>query len=85
MKKDYDLAVKVGEKKDGKAVWKNVGAIMSGDKGPFILLDRTFNPAGVPGQDERQSVIVSMFRVKPKDDGPEADAFGVDVDEPIPF
>lgn len=64
MKKQFDLAVKIGEKKDGKAVWKNIGAVMMGDKGPFILLDRTFNPAGVPGNETKQSCLVSMFQVR---------------------
>lgn len=66
MAKKYDLAVKVGETSDGKARWKNIGVIMEGDKGPYMLLDRTFNPAGV--ETDRQSIIVSMFKPKPKDE-----------------
>ena len=59
-----DLAVKTGEyKKDGeiKARYENVGSLMQGDKGHFLILKRTFNPAGVPNPDDKDSVIVSCF------------------------
>jgi hypothetical protein len=39
--------------------------MMDGVKGPYILLDRTFNPAGVGGNDGRESIIVSLY--EPKD------------------
>ena len=65
MAKKYDLVVKTGEytDRDGntKSRFKNVGVVMDGQNGPYILLDRTFNPAGVPGQDGRESIIVSMY------------------------
>lgn len=65
MKKVYDVVVKVGEKSDGKAMWQNVGVVMKGDKGPFLLLNRYFNPAGVPGNEGKASVLCSLF--EPKD------------------
>jgi hypothetical protein len=69
MGKKYDLVVKVGEYTDGqgqtKGRFKNVGVMMDGDKGPYILLDRTFNPAGVGGNEGRESIIVSLY--EPKD------------------
>jgi hypothetical protein len=69
MAKKYDLVVKVGEytDRDGqtKGRFKNIGVMMDGDKGPYILLDRTFNPAGVGGNDGRESIIVSLY--EPKD------------------
>jgi len=69
MAKKYDLVVKVGEytDRDGqtKGRFKNVGVVMEGDKGPYILLDRTFNPAGVSGNEGRESIIVSMY--EPRD------------------
>lgn len=71
MGKKYDLVVKVGEYTDGqgqtKGRFKNVGVMMDGDKGPYILLDRTFNPAGVGGNDGRESIIVSLY--EPKQEG----------------
>ena len=65
MKKVFDLAVKTGEyQKDGetKNRYQNIGSIMENDNGQFMILDRTFNPAGVPNPDNKSSVIVSMFK-----------------------
>lgn len=63
----YDLVVKTGEYQNGqgetKARYKNVGAVMRNDNGQFLMLDRTFNPAGVPG--DRDTVLISMF--EPRD------------------
>ena len=73
-KKKYDLAVKVGTYlKDGdvKNRYLNVGAVMEGDNGPFILFDRTFNPAGVPNPDDRENFIISMFEPKSNDSMPD--------------
>ena len=71
MKKVYDLAVKTGSytNKNGetKGRYQNVGSVMEGDNGQFIILDRTFNPAGVPNPDNKSSVIVSMFA--PREEG----------------
>lgn len=64
--KKYDLVVKVGEY-NGKGKYKNVGVMLEGERGPYILLDRTFNPAGVPS--DRESIVVSMFEPKGKADG----------------
>lgn len=80
MKKKFNLAVKTGEytNKDGqvKGRYQNVGAIMESDKGQFILLDKTFNPAGI--QDGKNSVLIHMFEEKEKD------SFNSDSSE-IPF
>ena len=65
MKKMYDLDVKTGEyQKDGKTKnrYQNIGSIMENDNDQFMILDRTFNPAGVPNPDNKSSVIVSMFK-----------------------
>lgn len=71
MKKLYDLAVKTGTyEKDGetKNRYENVGSVMEKDDGGrFILLNRTFNPAGVPNPQDKSSIIVSMFDVKQKE------------------
>lgn len=70
MKKLYDLAVKTGTyEKDGetKNRYENVGSVMEKDDGGrLILLNRTFNPAGVPNPDNRSNVILSMFKNEPK-------------------
>jgi len=72
MAKLYDLAVIVGSytNKNGeeKKRWKNIGSVIqTKDGGKVILLDRTFNPAGVPVEEGRDSIMVSMF--EPKDEG----------------
>ena len=71
-KKKYDLAVKVGEyEKDGqtKNRYQNIGAVIGGDNGPYILMDRHFNPAGLPNPDNRNSIIVSLFEPRERESG----------------
>ena len=68
MAKLFDLVVKTGSYTNNngeeKARYKNVGACMEGrEGGMFLLLDRTFNPAGVG---EGEACIVSMFDPKPR-------------------
>lgn len=67
-KKIRDLVVKVGEYQDrntgaNKGRFENIGALMESDKDGsyFIMLKRTFNPAGVPGQDARESILISCY------------------------
>lgn len=65
-KKVYDLAVKVGEYTDNngktKGRYQNVGAVLQNDDGgKMILMERWFNPAGVPNPDGRATVLISMF------------------------
>lgn len=68
MHKKYDLAVKTGSyTKNGeeKGRYVNIGSVMAKDDGgEFILLNRTFNPAGVPNPENRDTVLVSKFPVK---------------------
>jgi hypothetical protein len=65
MKKKYDLAVKVStftnKQGEQKNKWANIGAVMQNDNGFFMILDRTFNPAGVPNPEHKESLLVSMF------------------------
>ena len=63
-----DVTVKTGEYQDRntgetKGRWQNVGSLMRNDddQSYFIVLDRTFNPAGVPNPDNRSSLILSCF------------------------
>lgn len=62
--KKYDLAVKVGSyEKNGetKNRYENIGAVFQGDNGPYLVLKRSFNPAGVPFKEGSDSIIVSCF------------------------
>lgn len=68
-KKIKDLAVKTGSYVDNsgqtKGRYKNVGSLMKSDDGSvFILLDTTFNPAGVPNPDNRDNVLISVFDLR---------------------
>jgi hypothetical protein len=70
-RKKYDLAVVVDSYPDPqdsskrKNKYLNIGCVMERDDGgEFILLDRTFNPAGVPNPDNRSTIIVSKFEIK---------------------
>lgn len=69
-KKVSDLVVKVGTyEKNGetKARYVNVGLVLKDDdEKSMILLNRTFNPAGVPNPDNKDTVIISRFDVKDK-------------------
>lgn len=89
-KKIRDLAVKTGEYTDAqgntKGRYQNVGSLMkTDDGGEFVILNRWFNPAGVPNPDNRDSVLVSCF--KPRENGPPqpAPAPAGDFDDAIPF
>ena len=65
MQKLYDAVVKTGEYQntqgETKSRYENVGSVMQGDNGQFLILKRTFNTAGVPNPDNKDSVIVSFF------------------------
>lgn len=70
MAKLKDIAVVVGTYKIGgeeKYRWKTVGALVEGKGGKeYIMLDRTFNPAGVPDLEGRggDQIVMSMFEPK---------------------
>ena len=63
----YDIVAKVGEyQKNGetKAKYQNVGVVMEKDGKPFILLNRTFNPAALDAG--KESVLLSLYEPKPR-------------------
>jgi len=73
-RKTHDLCVVVGTyEKDGqtKNKYKNIGSGMVNDDGDgvnkFLLLDRTFNPAGVPNPKNSESVLINFFEIKDKE------------------
>lgn len=74
--KKYDLAVKTGSYQDNtgatKNRYQNIGAVMQGDNGPFILLDPLINLAAVPREAGKDRVMVSCF--DPKVEGQQAPA-----------
>lgn len=71
-KKLYDAAVAVREytTRDGtqKKQWANVGSVLQfEDGGLCLVLDKHFNPAGVPGEG---GVRISFFTPRPRNDQP---------------
>lgn len=68
-----DLVVKVGSYTDrntgqDKSRWETIGALMQSDDGSmFVMIKRTFNPAGVPNQENRESILVSAFDPQQRD------------------
>jgi len=64
-KKLKDIVVKTGTYTDSNGLNKNryktVGVLLEGEYGPYIMLDRTFNPAGVPSNDSNDRIILSLF------------------------
>ena len=96
--KTHDLAVKTGTYTDRqgneKGRWMNVGSVLeTNDGGRVILLNRTFNPAGVPNPDGRDTVMLSMFEPKsdqggsapPQKPAPAPRAQGGFRDDDVPF
>lgn len=105
-RKIRDVVVKVGEYIDRntgetKGRFENVGALMQNDDGDgsyFIMLKRTFNPAGVPKQDDRESILLSCYIPKDHREGGGQDrgerrdeparqsgGHGAEMDDDIPF
>jgi hypothetical protein len=70
-KPTHDLAVKTGayQAADGttKHRWQNIGALFRNDDGgAFLTINRTFNPAGMPLVDDRDTIAVSLFKIEDK-------------------
>ena len=85
MIKKYDIVATVGTYQKGgqtKNKFKNVGVVMEKDGKPFILLDRIFNPAGLPG--DKENVLLSLY--EPKDKGSDYNqGLQQPLDDHIPF
>lgn len=74
-----ELAVAVSAYEDRntgqmKNRYKNIGVLMQsindrGEKNTFMLMDRSFNPAGVPFKQGSDKIIVSLFDPRERDDG----------------
>lgn len=92
-----DLAVGVRKyTKDGeeKTEWANVGEILDDGNGKrIILLNRHFNPAGIPFQEGKSKIAISEFDPREKEDrapaqrqqqAPKA-ASGSDIPDDVPF
>lgn len=72
-----DMAVVVGTYEDRntgqqKNRYRNIGVLMesenNGERYQYLLLDRTFNPAGVPVKAGSDKVLVSLFDQRERND-----------------
>lgn len=83
--KKYDVVAVTGEytnsQGETKKRYQNVGAIIDKGNGPFLVLEKWFNPAGL------ESPILSLFEPKMKEDGYKAakQAASGDFEDEIPF
>ena len=73
MQKLYDLAVVVSKysTRDGqeKSRWENIGAMFERqDGGKFIMLKASFNPAAISRKEGSDSIAVSLFPPKKRDE-----------------
>lgn len=71
--KTHDLCVVVDtyeKDEQTKNKYLNIGAVMksenNGETNTYILMDRTFNPAGVKNPDNRSNLLVSVFPYTPQ-------------------
>ncbi len=65
--KKYNLAVAVGKytvNGQEKTRWENIGSVMQSDKGPYIMLKATFNPAAVQRKEGSDCIVISLFPPK---------------------
>lgn len=72
VKRLNDLVVKVGEytnsKGEKKTQYHNVGAELQGDDGStYLLIDRYFNPAGVPDFNGKGSARIAVWKFPPRE------------------
>ena len=76
----YDIAVPTRNytTNDGqsKTVWENIGAVIMGEKNPYIMLKAHFNPAAITRKEGSESITVSLFKPKGKDETPETQSSG---------
>ena len=78
----YNLAVVTHKFTDNsgqdKSAWENIGAVIMGQKSPYIMLKAHFNPAAITRKENSESIIVSLFKPKPKND---SNGYGQDSGE----
>ena len=68
----YDVVVKTGEYQNAqgetKGRFENIGVMIKGDNGPYLMLKKTFNLAGVPDLKGKNSDTIIASLYEPKQD-----------------
>ncbi len=102
MAKKYDAVIGLPYTQNGeeKTKWQNVGAVVTTQNGGFMmLLDRTFNPAGMPNPENRTNIVINLFEPQQRDQqsngrqqyqnasqgGSQPQGGGADPSDDIPF
>ena len=72
MEKKYTIKCKTGSYQAADGTTKNryieIGSIIEGDRGPFMLLSRVFNPAGIDVEAGKDMIVCSLFEQKAFED-----------------
>ncbi|CAB4164305.1 hypothetical protein UFOVP826_21 [uncultured Caudovirales phage] len=78
-----------------KKIYRTVGKFIQGDKGPYVLLNKDFNPAGVPSKEGSDTISLGIYdqkdkgeqseHSKAKADGYQAPSRASVADDDIPF
>lgn len=93
-RKVKDIAVVTGTYTDASGTPKNryanVGCVMKNDDDghSFLLLNRHFNPAGVPFKDGKDQVVLSLFEIREENGQsarPAAAPVRATADDDVPF
>jgi len=82
----YEVCAMTGTyEKDGetKKRYKRVGDLRENKYGLYLAIDATFNPAGVPHEDDR--IFLSLFEPKAKERIPGSRNTPIDLDDEIKF
>lgn len=90
MAKKYDVVARIGEYEDEdgetRGRWLTVGAVIETDNGPCLLLERSFNPAGMPrGRKGTTAVLLNLFKPDSGKKGKKSEKKGEDFDDDMPF
>ena len=74
-----EIKVPVGEYTDQsgqkRTRWETIGSLWAGDKNDFIVLKKTFNPAGLESSpNNKHTVLLNCFDIEEKTQQPQAQA-----------
>ena len=79
-KRKYDVVARVGKyvANDGteKTRFQRVGAMLEGDRGPYLVLERWFNPVGAA--DEGKPCFLGLYEPGERDQQPEGETAHVE-------
>ena len=86
-KRRYDVVARVGKytAEDGseKTRFQRVGAVLEGDRGPYLLLERWFNPVGAA--EEGKPCFLGLYTPGARDQQAEGGSSAGVVPEDVPF